>query len=109
MKKLLKLSPFIVFSLLTISLIGCSNDDDKESCTKSKQNIGTCSADDITACCDAESKCYYVYNGKNYSLDEIADMCAPNASAQHLKSTQLQLDVITQQLINEARSAAICR
>ncbi len=110
MKKLLKLLPFLTLGLLTGSLIGCSsNDGDKESCQKSEQNIGSCTADDITACCDANGACYYIYDNKNYELDEIASVCAKSGSVQQLKSVQIQLDVITKQLINEARLAAICQ
>jgi len=94
--------------LFAFSTYSCS-EDDPESCNTPDQNIGTCSADDITVCCDDEGSCYYIYQGTNYdNVNEIATVCA-SASTIDFNSVKIQLDTFTSQLIDEARSAAICK
>ncbi|TRX71831.1 hypothetical protein [Carboxylicivirga sp. M1479] len=108
MKKQARLYAFALLGLFSISLMSC-DDDPEESCNKNEDDIGTCSADDITACCDDGGSCYFIYQGEEYSsATELANICKPG-SAQQLKAFEIQLDDITMQLINEARSAAICQ
>ncbi|MCU4162973.1 hypothetical protein [Carboxylicivirga caseinilyticus] len=108
MKLVTKLSAFLIMGLFAFSTFGCS-EEDPESCNTPDQDIGTCSADDITVCCDDEGSCYYVYQGTNYdNVNDIAAVCA-SASTIELNSVVIQFDALTTQLINEARSAAICK
>lgn len=107
MKNHFKLMSFLFMGFFAFSTICCS-EDPKESCNQPDQNIGTCSADDITVCCDDEGSCYYVYEGTNYNdVNDIAAVCAAGSNIE-LNSITIQLDDFTKQLINEARSAAIC-
>jgi len=107
MKKLIKLMPGLLL-MFSLSMVGCSDDDSEESCNKNDSNIGTCSADDITACCDDGGSCYFIYKGKEYATaGDLASECQ-SSSAYELKAIEMQLDAITTQLINEARTAALC-
>lgn len=109
MHKLLKLLPFILLGLVATTNSSCSESDPEESCKVSQTDIGTCSADDISVCCDEDGACYYTYKGTDYDdVDDIAGVCQPQASAAELKSLTIQMDALTQQLINEARTAAAC-
>ncbi|MBS2098060.1 hypothetical protein [Carboxylicivirga linearis] len=108
MKLQIKLSAYLIMSLFAFSTYSCS-EDDPESCKTPDQDIGTCSADDITVCCDDEGSCYYIYQGTNYDdVTDIATVCA-SASTIDINSIKIQLDAFTSQLIDEARSAAICK
>ncbi|WP_439184951.1 hypothetical protein [Carboxylicivirga taeanensis] len=109
MKKVVKLFAFALLGMATLTLSSCGSDDPEESCNKNDQDIGTCSAADITACCDDEGSCYFLYGGDKYSsAGDLAIKCQ-SSSAIQLKTIELELDAITEQLINEARAAAICQ
>lgn len=108
MKKNIKLFGFYTLGLFLATLVACS-DDSKESCDKFDDNVGTCSADDITACCDDGGSCYYIYKGEEYSnVNDLASVCQ-SGSAMSLQEISMQLDNFTIQLIEEARTAAICQ
>ncbi|WP_430813071.1 hypothetical protein [Carboxylicivirga sp. RSCT41] len=107
MNKLVKILPAVLL-MFSLSIVGCSDDDSEETCNKNDSNIGTCSADDITACCDDSGSCYFIYQGTEYaSAGDLAAVCQ-SSSAMQLKAIEMELDAITQQLINEARTAALC-
>lgn len=108
MKKNFKLIGIYTLGVFLTAMVACS-DDTKESCDKFDENVGTCSADDITACCDDGGSCYYVYKGEEYSnVNDLASVCQ-SGSAMNLQEIKLQLDNFTMQLIDEARAAAICQ
>lgn len=96
-------------SLLLSTMVACSNDDSKESCDKFDENVGTCSADQITACCDDGGSCYYLYQGDKYNnVTDLATVCT-SGSTMELQEISLQLDAFTTRLIDEARTAALCQ
>ncbi|WP_430810420.1 MULTISPECIES: hypothetical protein [unclassified Carboxylicivirga] len=107
MKKNMKRVGFLSLGLLLTALVACS-EDTKESCDRFDRDVASCSADDITACCDDGGSCYYVYKGKEYSdVNDLAAVCQ-SGSAMHIEDIALQLDNFTLQLIEEARTAALC-
>ena len=107
MKKVLRLSAFLLVGFSMATFFACS-DDKEESCDKFDENVGTCSKDDITACCDDAGSCYYLYKGNRYENEtKLATVCA-SGSAMSMDEVKIQLDDFTAKLINEARSAAIC-
>jgi len=120
MKKLLKLIPFLLVAAMFAS---CSDDDNDETCDILDETVkpSQCKTADISVCTSNET--YYIFNGKKYDINgkligensgntsEISDLvlaCDPNASAQQASLIQMQFNTVTQQLINEARAAAIC-
>jgi hypothetical protein len=110
MKNFFKLMPFLLMVIFAGTIVSCSDDDDNndESCDQFDDNVGTCSAADITACCDDEGACYYLYKGDRYNdVNALAAQCA-SGSAMQIQDLELQLDNFTVQLINEARTAALC-
>jgi len=112
MKKTLKLLRAMMICGLIFAGVGCSSDDDpEESCQKPDQNVGTCSADDITICCNDDEVCYYIYKGTEYAEADLADLAAACASgsAKQAISLQMELDSYTLELINQARKAAVCQ
>lgn len=94
--------------LLLSTMVACS-DDSKESCGNFDDNVGTCSADDITACCDDSGSCYYIYKDVKYAnVTDLATVCT-SGSAMEIQEVSLQLDAFTAQLIEEAKTAALCQ
>lgn len=109
MKKTLKLLNALLVGGLILANVACSEDDPEESCNKPNSDVGTCSADDLTICCNDNEVCYYIYKGTEYQeseLDKLATACA--ASSAQIKSISLQLDEETQKVLNEARLCAVC-
>ncbi len=106
MKKLFKLTALFLmgFMLMTTSC----EDDPEETCDKIDSDVGKCSADDITTCCNDDGSCYYTYQGTEYnSVDELAAVCTTGSMS--IADISIQLDVFTQELIIKARSAADCK
>ncbi len=120
MKKLLSLLPFLLMSIL---LSSCS-EDDAETCDVLENDFKPqqCVDADITVCTGDNT--YYIFDGIKYDRDgnlmegtsnnnsDVSDLilaCDPDASAQTAILIQLKLDEVTQRLINEACSAAICQ
>ncbi len=105
-KKLFAL-PLLLFGLLTLIQFGCETDPE-EVC----EEYEACDVS-ATTCCTDESSCYYKYNGKTYpdtaeGLAELLEAMCPQASTVELKLIQEKLNAHTLQLINKARSEAIC-
>ncbi|MCG8580920.1 MAG: hypothetical protein MI866_13445 [Bacteroidales bacterium] len=106
MKKLLKVLPFLLVPALMIS---CSEDDDKETCDELTQDDkpAQCANADITVCTGDNT--YFIFNGTEYTnVSDLVDACAPGAAFEEQQMIHMQFDAITQQLINEARTAALC-
>ena len=109
MKKNFKFLPIIFLFALSASFSSCQKDKNEESCSKPPQDIGTCSADDITVCCDDNEVCYYEYNDVKYdNVDDIALVCSSSSTIEDMQLIKMQFDAITVKLIQEARTAAVC-
>jgi hypothetical protein len=108
MKTYLKLLPFLFLGIFSAAVSGCT-EENKESCDAKEQDVGTCSAEDITICCDDAGSCYYTYQGDKYSLDELASQCSAGKTVEEIRLINLQIDGITSRLIEEAKLAAICQ
>lgn len=107
MKKTLRLFLFLMMGFSMTTFVACS-EDSEESCDKFDENVGTCSAEDITACCDDGGSCYYLYQNERYENETaLATVCA-SGSAMTMTELEIQLDDFTAKLIDEARTAAIC-
>nr|WP_321408114.1 hypothetical protein [uncultured Carboxylicivirga sp.] len=108
MKNSNKILSFLFMGIFTLTSVACS-DDPSESCDQFPLDTGSCSAEDITACCDDNQNCYYLYKNEDtqLTLDDLKDKC--QVSSIEMSELKLQLDAFTAQLINEARSAAICK
>lgn len=106
-KAILKFLPVLTIGLFALGTTSCSSDNE-ESCNQFDSNVGSCSAEDITACCDDEGSCYYTYNGERYDdAAEIAAVCTAGTTLD-MNTVIIEMDAFTQQLVDEARSAAIC-
>jgi hypothetical protein len=106
MKKQLSLLTYLFALALMASFTSCESDDE-ETCDDTP--LSQCPSADIATCCPDDGDCYYIYNGDKYtSKDDIVALCKPKASAQEIQLMQMELDKHTMQLLDEARSAAIC-
>jgi len=107
MKKILSVLPYLLSMFLIISFTACGSDDE-ETCDDTP--LSQCPAAVIATCCPDNADCYYIYNGDKYdTTSEIVALCNPSGSAAQLLSMQLELDNYTKQLLDEARSAALCQ
>ena len=108
MKNFSKLLAMLLMGAFIVT-IGCKEDDDSdEVCEKNDLAIGSCSADEITLCCDADKSCYYLYKGNRYENKTKLEEFCKTASISP-EEIRVQLDAITARLIEEARSAALCQ
>ena len=113
MKKMLSLLPLLMMAVL---LVSCS-EDEKETCDQLGygDKPEECKNAEITVCTADET--YFIFNGVRYDKidsdnpddNTLVKACAPNASAQRVMQISLELDAVTLQFVNEARTAALCQ
>lgn len=102
-KKLFK--PFWILAFVALGIWSCEKDPE-EYC----EEYPICDLSP-TYCCDDDGNCTYSYNGNSYSSleDLTAAICPVSFTIVDLLALQQEMDQISIKLINEARSAAICK
>lgn len=106
----LRILPFALVGFLYVSLTGCGDDDSDETCNAAIKDFGTCSAEDISVCSDNDLNSYYLYKGVEKTEEELDEICfSANASASEIRAAKIELNALTQQLIEEVRLKAICQ
>ncbi len=108
--KNLRVLPYALMGVLFGLFTACGSDDSDETCNAAIKDFGTCSAEDISVCSDNDLNSYYLYKGVEKTEEELDDICFPaNASAAEIRAAKIELNALTQQLIEEVRLKAICQ
>ena len=110
MKKIL----LLLLVMMPLFISGCESDDEPEASCQ-EFDIKECKApSDANVCINENGKRYYTYEGAEYDFSDIGKeklinkMCPVSSSAMRTRLLEA-LDTESLRLINEARSAAICR
>jgi len=122
MRNLLKLLPFFSIGIVSLGVVSCSEEEDSCEIVDDEFKPDQCVNADISVCSGDET--YYIFNGVKYDangnliegesnnssdLSDLVLACDPNATETSAMLIQLKLDIVTEQLLIKAKTAAICK
>ncbi len=102
--------PYAVMGILFGLLTACGSDDTDETCKAAIKDFGTCSLEDISVCSDNDLNSYYLYKGDKITQEKLDEIClSASVSAAEIEAAKIELDALTQQLIEEVRMKVVCQ